>query len=226
MTMPRDLAGDVDTYIGHFRREHAKLMALTDDLHKRILAVTMLSALAEGCYARERNSGAQFARFLETFCEWTDAVCISLTSLEMAEEATPRLTSGTLEAIAKRAQAWRARTPRALDPKLEDILPDAEGADRERVEQFKHSALLWVYRNKLVHEYRKPGHGMDSPTADAPFYHGRTCLDDGTQTVELAYPVSWLVGLVPQALDRLERHYLESGTNPYHSYEFGSPWRR
>ncbi len=225
--MPRDLADDVGTYIGHFRSEHAKLKTLEHDLHKRILVVTMLSALAEGRYPRERGSGAQFVRLIETCCAWSDSTTISVELLAMAESAAPCLSEGVMDEIAKRAEAWRARDIRGLDPRAADIMPDAAtSGDRKRVDQFKHSALLWVYRNKLVHEYRKPGYGMDSSTAKAPFYRGMTHLDDGKrETVELAYPVKWLLGLVPPVLDALKRHYLDSGTNPYGSYEFGSPWR-
>lgn len=226
--MARDLAEDIDTYIGHFRSEHAKLKTLEHDLHRRILGVTMLSALAEGRYPREPESGPQFVKLIEAYCAWPDSTSISVELLAMAESANPRLGAGTMDELAKRAAAWRTRNVRALDPQAVDIMPNnATPDDRKRIDQFKHSALLWVYRNKLVHEYRKPGHGMDWSNDEAPFYHSMTHLGEGKRdTRELVYPATWILGLVPPVLDALERFYLLSETNPYESYKFGSPWRR
>lgn len=225
--MPHELDDDISTYIGHFRSEHAKLMALSDDLHKRILAVTMLSALAEGRYPSERRPGVQFVRLIEAYSAWSDCTSISVSSLVMAESRAPCLSANIMTEVVRRTAVWRARNESRLDPPAANIVPDnASTADRKRIDQFKHAELLWVYRNKLVHEYRKPGHGMDSPTAERPFYHGMTHLGDiRRETVELAYPVKWLIGLIPRVIDSLERHYLDSRTNPYDSYDYGSPWR-
>jgi len=231
---PKD---DIGRYIRHFRSEHEKLREVTDKLHRKLLVVTMLGALAEGRYPKSRNPKARdaekFVWLIEKHSEWGHATSVSVSQMTMKIEELGGvkacgISSDMTERL--RAEEWREPYEQSdinglgKDPKAEDVLPALPNEhEKKLVKAFKHSSLLYRYRCTLVHEYREPGHGFEfDQDWREPFYH--TWLD-GRETTELVYPTGWFLDLVPPILASLETYYTEAGINPYDSYEFGSPWR-
>ena len=113
-----------------------------------------------------------------------------------------------------------------IDPTPEDLLPKSPTEEEKQlVEGTKHSSLLYRYRCKLVHEFRKPGHGFEfDQRHPSPYYHSTTNRDDQSDMIELVYPRQWFLDLPLSILTGLETHYIDAGINPYDSYNFGSPW--
>lgn len=235
--MSSKLQGDIVTYIDHFKSEHKKLLTLEERLHGKLLVVAMLSALAEGRYPKVHGDKAKFVKLIETYADWPDATSVSVPQLEMQiKELRGDMGSGLSEnfvnGLSHRQAAWHDRRNRgeisrlSIDPKPDDILPESPTPEEIRlVEDMKHSSLLYRYRCKLVHEFREPGHGFEFDKRDeTPFYHSMTDIDSDSETMELVYPTQWFLNLPLPILNSLEKYYINTGTNPYDSYSFGSPW--
>ncbi len=236
--MSSKIQDDVATYISHFRSEHEKLLRLEERLHRKLLVVAMLSALAEGRYPSVRGDKAKFVKLIETYSDWPDATSVSVSQLEMQIKirggaTVSGLSENFVEGLSRRHADWHDRRNRGdiprlgIDPKPEDILPKSPTQEEKNlVEGTKHSSLLYRYRCKLVHEFREPGHGFEFDQRDAsPYYHSMTELDGHSETIELVYPTQWFLDLPLPILTGLETHYIDTGTNPFDSYNFGSPWR-
>lgn len=234
------LEDDIGQYIHHFQSEHDKLRKLPDKLHRKLLVVTMLGALAEGRYPKNRYPKARdaekFVNLVEEHSEWVHATSVSASQLEMRIKKLGGanalgLSSDFIEKL--RAADWRKPHNQSEivglgeDPKAEDVLPTFPNKEeRKLVDEVKHSSLLYRYRCTLVHEYREPGHGFEfDQSSSVPFYHTMMNMPDRHETTELVYPTNWFLELVPPILTRLKTYYIEERVNPYDSYEFGSPWR-
>ena len=232
------LHDDIVTYVSHFRSEHEKLLCLEEPLHRKLLVVAMLSALSEGRYPNVRSDKVKFVKLIEAYSDWPDATSVSVPQLEMRIKRIENTTASGLskdfvEGLTRRHAEWHDRRSRGrisqlrIDPQPEDILPESPTPEEKNlVESTKHSSLLYLYRCKLVHEFREPGHGFEFDQRDAsPFYHSMTDLDGHSETVELVYPTQWFLDLPLPILTALETYYVEVQTNPFDSYQFGSPWR-
>jgi hypothetical protein len=113
--------------------------------------------------------------------------------------------------------------PRASDGKLMPIW-------KVRLEQLTHYRLLWAHRNRLAHELRVPGQGVDSGHLYSPFYHELTTYSLGdrdkppTLTIELVYPDVFLLRLCRDAVTNLHRYLFQNKVDPYEGYKFGTFW--
>ena len=236
--MSSELQNDIGRYINYFRSEHKKLLHLEHCLHRKLLVVAMLSALAEGRYPNVRGDKDKFVKLIETYANWPGATSVSVPQLEMqikefCDTGPYGLSENFINGLSHRQARWHDRRNRGeiprlgIDPKPEVILPEfPTKEEKQLVEDMKHSSLLYRYRCKLVHEFREPGHGFEFDERDkTPFYHSVMSIDSDSETIELVYPTQWFLDLPPPILDGLETHYIDTGTNPYDSYDFGSPWR-
>jgi hypothetical protein len=80
--MPRKQRADVEQYIDHFRGEHAKLKEGKHRLHRKVLVVTMLDALARGRNPNARSRD-RFINLIEEHSDWPHATSISASQLAM-----------------------------------------------------------------------------------------------------------------------------------------------
>ena len=231
--MSTKLQKDVAQYIAHFRAKHQKIRRLRDPLQRKLLIVTMLSALAEGRYPKVSGDKSKFVSLIENDSDWAHATFVSISQLEMMlkKHGATGLSRDFVQEVSRLYTGWRKRhSPWAIvgladDPKREDIfLAPSNKEEAKLANAAKHSSLLYTYRCKLVHEFREPGHGMEMSEQDTPYYHSMMDSAGQNRTMELVYPTTWFVGLVLPILARLEAHYVGAGINPYGSYRFGSPW--
>ncbi len=206
--------------------------------NEAVVFARVLSALAEGRYPSVRGDRAKFVKLIETYSDWPDATSVSVPQLEMqikirGDATASGLSENFVEGLSRRHADWHDRRNRGdiprlgIDPKPEDILPKSPTQEEKNlVEGTKHSSLLYRYRCKLVHEFREPGHGIEFDERDAsPYYHGMMDTDGRGKTIELVYPTQWFLDLPLPILTGLETHYIDTGINPFNSYNFGSPWR-
>jgi|GEM_PF-1814095 len=231
--MSTKLQKDVAKYIAHFRAEHQKILHLKDPLHRKLLVVTMLSALAEGRYPNVSGDKSKFVRLIENDSDWTHATLVSISQLEMMikKHGASGFSQDFVQEVSHLYTGWRKRhSPWAIvglvdDPKRENILLTPSNKEEAKLaDAAKHSSLLYTYRCKLVHEFRNPGYGMEISEEHTPYYHSMTDSAGQSRKMELVYPTTWFVGLALPILSRLKAHYVGAGINPYDSYDFGSPW--
>lgn len=232
--MPSQLQKNIATYIGHFRDQHEKILLVDERLHRKLLIVSMLSALAEGRYPDLNGDANKFVKLIEEYSDWEHATRLSISQLHMhiikRGQTPPKLAKSFLNEVSRLYEAWRKlRNPSASvdlgdDPCSADILPSSP-TDEEKnlVKKVIHSSLLYKYRSKLVHEFREPGDGFEYDERDpTPYYH--SVIDNLAPPKELVYPTKWFLDLPLPILTGLESYYVSSCTNPNDSYNFGSPW--
>jgi hypothetical protein len=212
---------EVERYINHFQSEHEKILHLKHQLHRKLLTVSMLSALAEGRYPNVSGDKAKFVKLIEEYSCWTHTKHVSISQLRMMLHKNRKISQSFRAAVSLDYQGrHRRRNPSVTleldsDPRIEVLISlCGTDADRAVLNSAKHSSLLYTYRCKLVHEFREPGNGLEVFQGHSPYYHA----------FELVYPTKWFVGLVPPILTSLQDYYVTTQTNPYESYRFGSPW--
>lgn len=81
---------------------------------------------------------------------------------------------------------------------------------------FKHSNLMYGYRNYLVHELRRPGGYFDDDLKhQKPFYYESEDVDDHRKKWKLVYPLGFFVLVCKNAIQTTKKYCLENDINPY-----------
>lgn len=131
----------------------------------------------------------------------------------------------------------------SIDPTLQEVLAEWSVQANGQPEKlhgkllpcrFTHRNLLWMYRNKLAHEFRLPGAGAESAfrTELEPYYQEVSTVS-GVDPVsglvfsnrwELVYPTGFFVQIAKRVLESICADYRASGTSPFLSYQEGSLW--
>lgn len=214
---------ELELYLQYFRDQHREISCLPDPLHKKILSVTLISALAEARYLSlgKHKDAEKFEGLIKNEAQWTHADSVNVLHLQhrIIENGIANLDSTFVSDIQRLCETLHGNPSRTIDlsehPTASALLVKYSGeAESKLVKNSSHSRLLYLYRCKLVHEFREQGHAWEFPNDTEPIYrHG-----------ELVYPAAWLVNLIPTALSNLETHYRENQINPHDSYTFGSPW--
>ncbi len=198
-----------------------------------LLYVTMLDTLAGVRFHRKaypelsRQNRARFSRFVTEHCSWPEAQLVSLPFLlERLKEQ--KLESGTLgQFVTEMVSRFSTKDggtveASAMDEPATALLQRATTEKEEAaISDYEHIALLYRYRNRLVHESRQPGYAMevfaDHP---APYYHGYL----GRSDWHLGYPLSMFERLVRNGLASF-RSYLEANAiDPYAALDNAQRW--
>lgn len=99
---------------------------------------------------------------------------------------------------------------------------------------FTHKHLLWMYRNKLTHEFRLPGGGIESVLKMKfdPYYQEVSTVSDidpvhgfvFSNRWELIYPTGFIYRITKNTLESVCVKYQACGISPFSSYKEGSSW--
>ncbi|MDG2790896.1 hypothetical protein P7M42_07130 [Vibrio parahaemolyticus] len=147
-----------------------------------------------------------------------------------------------LERFPKTQRLFKQNISIDRDPTLKEILeiwpkdingePIKKGGLNPLV--FTHGNLIWKYRNKLAHEFRNPGNGVDIDvklTKTAYYQEVSKVTDmspiDGLSFEnrwELVYPTGFFYHLTKSILDGVCNSYQKQGNSPFLSYSEGSSW--
>jgi hypothetical protein len=228
--MNNDNAEAIERYFDHFCEEYERILLIEVPLHQTILIVTFLSALARGRYpkTREGQDKQRFVQLIEEYSGWEDVRRVSvpqlLSCLEQEQSMCPSDFHNAVRSLFAQRRVRIANL--SEDPELSVL----ENENPNKVEtrllsEAKHSSLLYHYRSRLVHEFRKPGYGTElSNDNRRPYYHWRHAEDE-TLTQELVYPTRWFTSLPKTVLTGLKAYYSTVDLDPYSGYDFGSHWR-
>lgn len=241
--MARDVDDGASRFLQHFARSLIDIRGLKAEraeLFREVLYVAVLDALSKSVMPLREGNRDRFIYFLQRFCHWPDGDRVSLPHLYALVMLNPDPAFEKLRLWA--VEKYRKLDPSGLpsintDPKYDEVKALWPGSAEHRtplrgvdLDALTHYRLLWVYRNMLVHELRRPGRGMGFKEADEPYYHGMSDLDENHNiaetTVELIYPSKFLDRLCETALGALRRYFTENGINPYDSFVFGTYWIR
>ncbi|KYZ77184.1 hypothetical protein AXX12_03360 [Anaerosporomusa subterranea] len=223
----------INQFISHFNEEIHKVKELNNKLYQKIIYVTILDALGRARYPKKSPSD-RMKTFVRNYGNWADKDKISLVQLELnldfmltdEEKESSRLLLTTREKIA----TWESGHvyDSSADPVFDegskmltfpDKRVDIENAEESAVTKARYSELFYAYRNRLIHEYRKPGYAIEDNEDTSAFYHSYI-----NGPWELGFPVGLFEKLCCSCLENLKQYLYHENINPYSRYEFGSMW--
>lgn len=218
----------IEQYYQYFEREFQKVSSLENSMYQKILLVTIYDTLGRARFPDIQRNKERFVRLIRECADWSDCCRISLPQLLLSLKS---LNGGTLyHEVETRIKGWQYGLIYRLsevDPEINEIITFAKSdSERKLIDDSEHAALLYTYRNHLVHEFREPGYGMELIDGDtSPYYHGMTNLE-GRETWELVYPIGFFMNVAHSILCNLKLHLQDNSLDPYSYYEFGTIWSR
>lgn len=240
-------AQDIDQFCSYFEREIGEIarLAVTNEdgatepsaasgpLYRKVLYVTMLDTLAGVRFHKKaypelsRQNRARFSRFVTEHCSWPEANLVSLPFLfeKLREHKLEKHTLG--EFVREKLSHFSTNDGGALEASAMDEPATAllQRATTEREEaaisEYEHIALLYRYRNRLVHESREPGSAMEV-FGDRPslYYHGYL----GKSDWYLGYPLVMFERLLRNGLASFRSYLEENSIDPYAALDDAHRW--
>lgn len=251
----------VDEKIDRFRRYNRTMIAAAlaksnrryQGLPAKLLLCSIFDSLSIAAFPGEKGVGKRYRETVSNHSGWAHHERVSLLQFcgvleDMAE--VPQEFSG-LDCWAKSEREKRfAVTNRMLssdkylkaDPTLQEVLkewPLQNNGEPKKLSgkhpyEFTHRNLLWMYRNKLAHEFRLPGKGAESVfrMEFEPYYQEVSTITeidsvDGfkfSNRWELIYPTGFFVKIAKETLESICEQYRINGNSPFLSYQEGSSW--
>lgn len=200
--------------------------------YKKVLLITLMDTLAGIRYPKERypqlskKNQERFIYFLKDGKFWEDGTLVSIPFL--AEHLSGgKITKGRLhDFVVKRldehSEDGAFNIPvKKIDAPAEMLLEMATTEQEEKViRENQHDALLYRYRNYLVHESREPGYAMEVAPESDPYYHGYI----GDRRLYLAYPLELFKCIVDKAIQYIEIYLRTNQLDPYESVTETTRW--
>ena len=129
----------------------------------------------------------------------------------------------------ERLQKWKMRTGRKIliseDPSYQEIEKIGWGKiTKIKLDDFKHSHLIYQLRNSLVHQFQAKNE-LGSNIPDQPFYQVVQSLELDGETkpvrIELIYPVTFLETISNKIFDNVIEYLKKGNINPFPHYYAG-----
>jgi hypothetical protein len=228
-----------------------------DGLHAKILLCAIIDSLSLILYPRLREKNRQ--RFVETLSAcggWPEGERVSLMHLRHALETNKssefsRLRSWVMESFDRKFSFRETQLafgiPISEDPTEEEVKRywpiDRQGCpmtiNNKGLDCFRHKRLLWMYRNKIIHDYRIPADASEFSPIEFPLVYDkfpyyqqgselRGDLDRGLEIVPcrwtLVYPTEFFRCLAEDILDAVVKHYLKNEWASPFAYNEGKDW--
>jgi len=191
-------------------------------LYKKTLLLTMLDAMAgirfpQKCYPdMNMKNQKRFTRFVKDYANWDDGNLISVPFLSYRLSSNKSPDNKLAEHLKAKLsglnpKAGNARIASKVDEPLEYLLSLAtSGLEEKRVLECQHYAILYRYRNHLVHEAIVPGHAMEFYDEDDAHYH--SYINDLRWF--LVYPLALLKQICRQCICGLQQYLIDNQIEP------------
>ncbi|MBH0042883.1 MULTISPECIES: hypothetical protein [unclassified Pseudoalteromonas] len=219
----------------------------------KLLLCSVFDSLSIAAFPNENKVGHRYRKTISEHSGWEHNNRVSLLQLCSVLESHPQLPSSflTLNSWAKSEKKKRFSNSNSLlsinkglelDPTFEELLDKwpkqknkhPETLDRLSPERFTHKNLLYMYRNKLAHEFRLLGNGAESPfrVEFKPYYQEVSTVTDlssmgglvSTKTWRLVYPIGFFVKIAKNSLESICIEYNSKGTSPFLNYKESDLW--
>lgn len=220
VTIP-PLNGDVDNETGSEFR------------YRKVLCVTAIDTLAGLRYHKSaypqlsRQNRERFLRFVKEHGSWPEGELVSIPFLRDELETLKLLQRPLGQYVAEKLSAFTTEDggwlPVAkIDEPISDLLALASTEkEEEAVREYQHRALLYRYRNSLVHESREPGKAMEVfKSSGDPYYHGYI----GDPKWYLVYPSLLFESLLQRAIASFQTYLISNSIDPYSLVEDKARW--
>lgn len=218
----------IEKYYQYFEQELQNVSSVEGPMYQKILLVTIFDTFGRARFPDISRNKERFVRLIKECADWTDCCKVSLPQLLLSLQS---FNSGTLyNEVETRIQGWqygRIYRLSEVDPEINEIIALAKTNNECRlIDDSEHAALLYTYRNHLVHEFRAPGQGREFiENDDSPYYHGWN-TSEGIDTWELVYPIGFFMNVARSILGNLNLYLQDNNLDPYSFYELGSIWGR
>lgn len=192
--------------------------------YRKALYVTVIDTLAglrfhKSAYPQlSRQNRERFTRFVREHSSWPEGNLVSLPFLKEELESMKLLQRPLgCHVVAKVGQFSTEDGGSLPVSSIDESISDLQAlASLEREEdalrEYQHIALLYRYRNSLVHESREPGKAMEVfGSSGKPYYHGY--LSD--RRWYLAYPPGVFEQLLSRSIRSFREYLLSNSIDPY-----------
>lgn len=213
--------------------ENSEPSVASGPLYRKVLYVTMLDTLAGIRFNKKafpdlfKQNRARFTRFVVDHCSWSEAELVSLPFLleKLVEQKLETLPLGRYvsEKVARFSTEDGGTLPASDIDEHASLLRGRATCEKEEtaIQEYQHIALLYRYRNRLVHESRQPGYAMEVfAESAAPYYHGYL----GESRWYLGYPLAMFQQLLQNALDDFRSHLVVNSIDPYSLLDNAQRW--
>jgi hypothetical protein len=197
--------------------------------YKKVLLITALDTLAGIQYPKanypqlNRRNQERVVSFVSESGIWPDGSLVSIPFLSKQSAVTgKRLSEVVHQRLSKRHNNQDFSVAcREIDLPIEELLKLASTEQEEKaIRDHQHFALLYRYRNYLVHESREPGYAMEIGTDEAPYYH--SYINDNR--LYLCYPLAHFGTLLNNAIAYVEAFLTQHELDPYEFVSDTSSW--
>ncbi|GJM16105.1 MAG: hypothetical protein DHS20C13_14320 [Thermodesulfobacteriota bacterium] len=216
---------DIERYLAYFEEELERIKSLESTLYSKILIYSIIDCISRTLNLSKSNH-KKFVKYIEEVANWDGSNKVSLIQLYWNLQEEPKLITNKLCRYIKSRLVNVINTKGSIlslnideidlhEQELVQFIED--DSEIKKIKNAKHSELLYIYRNHLIHEFRIPGYGFER-NASSPFY------SFGFRRYELVYPKQFLLNLVCESLPIIKDYYIVNQINPLESYDFSSLW--
>ncbi|MFC1552308.1 hypothetical protein ACFL6P_07045 [Candidatus Latescibacterota bacterium] len=202
----------------------------SDDEHlshyKKTLLLTLIDCMAGIRFKGEiKDNKKRFTRFVKEYGGWSDGILIS-TPFMVSTLKEKELEGPLLEKVSNRLNSFdpdagNSITLGGIDFPPEELKPLVTcEEEKETIDYAQHFTLLYRYRNSLVHEFRKPGNGMEVFSDGSPCYHSYI----GDDSYYLVYPMELFEEITKSAINGIETYFISLQEDPYDRVESTFRW--
>lgn len=220
----------IETFCNYFQDRIDEIEALNNPLYQKILIVILLDTSSRvWTKGLENKNKLRFLKMVGECIRWQDSDKISIPMTFYRLENVDFKVNDALKSIFSDLlhKFQEGRILRLdIDPLYFEIEHLAENCQEKKIlNNSRHAELFYTYRNNLIHEFRKPGHGMEfSDDNESPYYHSMTDLVNNHDIWELVYPTAFFISIAKIALDSIKAFLTFNDLDPYSFFKFGSPW--
>lgn len=216
------------------RLEEATPVDFQTRFYRKVLIVTALDTLAGIRFHKKNYSSPhkknreRFIRFITEYCEWDHGPLVSspflLDHLVSINSQNGRLHSYLEGVLAEHdGQGVVYKSPNDFDKSIDILMPlAATEKEEEAIWYYQHFALLYRYRNFLIHETREPGTAMEGVRDGEThtYYHGYI----NETKWYMVYPIEVFTALLANAINNLKHYFEEQEVDPYSFVGDTSRW--
>lgn len=201
--------------------------------YRKVLYVTAIDTLAGLRFHRSaypqlsRQNRERFMRFVREHASWPEGHLVSLPFLAEELESKKLLERPLGQHVAAKVaqistEDGGAHLVKEIDESSSELKALASmEREEDALREYQHLALLYRYRNSLVHESREPGKAMEVfGTSGEPYYHGY--LDDPRWY--LTYPLALFEGLLLRSIASFRDYLGSNAIDPYSLVEDKARW--
>ncbi|ABE45795.1 hypothetical protein [Polaromonas sp. JS666] len=236
----------IDKFCEYFERQSAAIGCVTvstandadssagsEFRYRKVLCLTAIDTLAGLRYHKSaypqlsRQNRERFTRFVKEHGSWPEGELVSLPFLRDELKTLKLLHRPLGQHVTQKVDAHSTDDGGSLlvteiDEPADELLALASTEkEEEAIRDYQHRALLYRYRNSLVHESREPGMAMEVfPTSGAPYYHGYI----GDPNWYLAYPPPLFTLLLQRAIASFRTYLSTNSIDPYALVEDQARW--